>query len=447
MVFNIDCISAGDMGKILNGILYGNDCLIENISLNSKIIAKNTCFFAIKGKNFDGYDYINEALENGAKLIITDRYISFNASYILVNDVILALGEVAKIQAKGVKVIGITGSLGKTTVKNMVVSVLSQKYKVYGTKSNENNEIGVPKTLLNAKNHDFCVVEMGMRGLGEIEYLASIALPTTAIVTNAKTSHIERLKTKENIFLAKMEILKFEPKNAILPYEKRFIEYDYKKTAPIFVGDGSKCVAREIKVENNNIKFKVFDNRKYSTEMKIYSRFVHNIQNALFAYKAGKIYGLTDEQIKNGLEYYKQENMREEQVVVNGITIINDSYNSSFESLTSVIISVERYANLVGKKFNVLIGDILEAGTDKELRFKKLKEQIKCLKVENFFVFGNELAEIFSDLKKSFGSNDYKEMAKMIYEKLGENDILLVKASRGVGLERVIEEMKGMQNE
>ena len=447
MIFNVDCIMASDISRILNGILYGNDCLIENVSLNSKMMAKNTCFLAIKGKNFDGYNYIKEALENGAKLIITDRYISLNSPYVLVDDVILALGELAKFQSKGIKVIGITGSLGKTTVKNMVVSVLSRKYKVHGTEANENNEIGVPKTLLGAKNHDFCVVEMGMRGLGEIGYLASIALPTTVIVTNAKTSHIERLKTKENIFLAKMEILKFEPQNAILPYEKRFIQYDYKKTSPIFVGDGSKCFASDIKVENNSIKFKVFDSEKHSLEMKIYSKFMHNIQNALFAYKVGKIYGLTDKQIKNGLESYKQESMREEEIEVNGITIINDSYNSAFESLTSAIISVERYANLVGKKFNVLIGDILEAGSDKKQLFEKVKKQLKRLNVKNVFVFNDELTVMFGDLENSFGANSYKEMAKIIYEKLDNNDILLVKASRGVGLERVIEEMKGMQNE
>ena len=139
--------------------------------------------------------------------------------------------------------------------------------------------------------------------------------------------------------------------------------------------------------------------------------------------------------------------MREEEIEVNGITIINDSYNSAFESLTSAIISVERYANLVGKKFNVLIGDILEVGSDKKQLFEKVKKQLKRLNVKNVFVFNDELTLMFGDLENSFGANSYKEMAKIIYEKLDNNDILLVKASRGVGLERVIEEMKGMQNE
>mgnify|MGYP003305247738 CR=1 FL=1 len=209
---------ASEIAEIVSGVLLGEDILIDRISLSSnERMGEGCCFVAIKGEKYDGNDFIEDALKNGASLVICERKSSCDAC-ITVDNTRIALLKLAAASKGDTKIIGITGSVGKTTVKNMIISVLSQKYKVTGTSENQNNEIGVALTMLGITNEDFCVLEMGMRALGEIDLLSSYALPETAVITNAKTSHIELLGNEENILQAKLEILNYKPKNK-LPLE------------------------------------------------------------------------------------------------------------------------------------------------------------------------------------------------------------------------------------
>ncbi len=437
---------ASNIASILCGEIKGFDVIIDKISINSKKENKNWCFVAIRGKNFDGNDFIDEAIKNGAKLIITDKRIENKATTIYVKNAIKALGALAKYNKKTTRIIAITGSVGKTTTKEMIVSVLKQKYSVCGTQGNENNEIGVPLTLLSIKNHQFCVVEMGMRALGEIEYLTSICEPECVIITNCATSHLEMLKTKENIFLAKTEILKYNPKFAILPFENRFKELDVKDTKKIFVNDEIYKIY-DYKYSNDGIIFSAKLGEDFIENIRLNSFYFHNIYNAFIAIIVGKIYSLNNEEIKRGIEEFCPTKMREEYLSINGITILNDCYNSSFESMKSALFSFVNYTKIKEKSPSVLIGDILEAGKDSMAFHEEIGRLCRELKIKHLFAYGNCAKYIIDGFGGGCLFLNKKHIAKAINNTLGKDDALLVKASRGMHFEEIIEDLKEKENE
>lgn len=439
-MISVKARKASEIAKIVDGKLYGEDFLIDKISFNSKEKMQSGCLFiGIRGKNYDGNDFISEAIENGADLVITDRH-NLSKCCIVVCNTLDALLKLASSSIGNTKIIGITGSVGKTTVKNMIISVLGQKYRVIGTKENENNEIGVAKTLLKIKNEDFCVVEMGMRGIGEIDLLSSVSRPELVVITNVKASHIERLGSEENILNAKLEILNYEPKYAVLPNDIRIVGRDFGKIIPFFVEEDVDKYNHTF--FENGIEFFVNNGENNPLKMKIYSFFLHNIHNAEIAYRVGKIYGLGDDEIAAGLISFKQDKMREEYLEINGITVINDCYNSSYESLKSSLNSLVSYANLKGKRPNALIGDILELGKYGKEIHRKIGYLCKELKIHGLYLYGNESNYISAGAGYGEIFDCKEELIRELCRKLDKNDVLLVKASRGLMLEKVIEGMK-----
>ena len=223
-MYKIPNTTSKEIAKILKNRLFGNNDVIEYISTDTREnFYNNTCYVALKGSRFNGNEFIDEAIKKKCRLVITDKYINSKIPIIVVNDTKKAFGLLAKAFSQKTNVIGITGSVGKTTVKEMLALVLKEKYSVLSTYKNENNEIGVAKTLLSVENNDYCVVEMGMRSQGEIAWLSYIAQPNISIITNCGTSHLEMLGSEENIFKAKTEIINNTKKYVIIPYEKRFI--------------------------------------------------------------------------------------------------------------------------------------------------------------------------------------------------------------------------------
>ena len=439
----INGYTAKKIAEILSFDLDIKDYKIDKITINSRENnIENSCFFAIDGEKYDGHDFVSEAVNNGAKLIVASKPIKVLVPIIYVENTVKALGTLASYHKGKKRVIGVTGSVGKTTVKNMIFSLLKQKYKVVATEGNLNNEIGVPLTLLRLKNEEFCVLEMGMRGLNEIDYLASISHPETAIITNAWTSHIERLKTRENIFLAKKEILNYNPKYAILPNEKRFKEIDFKGIVPFFVGERESVYIDKYSYTNDGIEFSIKFNKRKIKGIKIKSFSEHNLYNALIACKVADIYGLSDDEIVSGFKNYENEKMHEEIIEINGVTIINDCYNASYESVISAINTLKKYCKIKNKKMNVLLGDILEAGEfSEDIHFQIGK---MCAKegVRQVYAYG-KYAE---NITKGFGGGhqffNKDEIANEIINNLNETDALLVKASRNMHFEKIIDEMK-----
>lgn len=443
----INNYSAKKIAKLLGNSLSTPDFSIDFITTNSKDTTKNnSCFFAIRGERFDGHNFCQEAIKNGAKLIVADHEINVNVPVIYVDNTVMALGVLAKNNIGKTKVIAVTGSVGKTTTKDMIFAVLNERYKVIATEANLNNEIGVPLTLLRLNGEDFAVVEMGMRGLGEIDYLSSISRPETSIITNAFTSHIERLKTKENIFIAKKEILNYAPKYAILPSEKRFKNLDLQGISPFFIGDEGDVNINDFKYTNNGITFSINHNNKIVNSYNLNTFSKHNLTNALFAYIVGKIYNLSDSEIREGLRKYKNSKMREEYLVINGITVINDCYNASLESVKSSIESLSVYSNIKNKKKNVLLGDILEAGDNADEFHFEIGKACKEFGVEKLFTYGKYGKITLSGFGGGIQFEKKSEISRYLKKALTEDDALLIKGSRGVHLEEIIEEMKENKN-
>jgi UDP-N-acetylmuramoyl-tripeptide--D-alanyl-D-alanine ligase len=264
----------------------------------------------------------------------------------------------------------------------------------------------------------------------------AVTRPETVIITNALTSHIERLKTKYNIFLAKCEILNYNPKNAILPYEERFLDLNINNINIFYVGENSSCKIDNIMQNNNEIIYEIIDNSKH--KMKIYSLFLHNIHNSLFAYRVGKIYGLTDEEIRKGLLKFKQEKLHEEYTELEGITIINDCYNASYESMSAALYSLKNYCIENDKTPCALLGDMLELGEESFAFHERIAELCKRLGVKKLFYKGENYEIFHKHIENAVFINNTNESFAFIKQYLSTNDVLLVKGSRNMNLEKIL---------
>ena len=440
-MYRIKATTAKELSSILNGVLLGENVFIDYISTDTREACKeNACFIAISGRRFNGNDFIDEAIKKGYKLIITENNIKYDAPTIVVKNAVCALGEISKRLSNKTKFIGITGSVGKTTVKNMIFAILNEKYTVTKTEKNENNEIGVSKTLLSVKNEDFCVVEMGMRAMGEIKWLSYLVEPNISIITNVGTAHLERLGSRENIFEAKKEILIHTKKYAVVPYEERFLSINYAHIIPIFIGKDIK--SREIKYDDNGIIFSAEYRNEIIRDIKINSFNLVNVTNALFAIVVGKLCNISNDEIKLGLSKYKGEDLREEIIFIDGITIIKDCYNASYESVRSALYLLKQYSKIKNLTPNLLIGDMLEIGDAScELHYR-IGELIKDLEIDKVFIVGKYAKYIADGLCGGIICNDREYLSKMLKSTLTKNDVLLVKGSRGVALEEIIERIR-----
>ena len=440
---------ASEIAKIVNGELIGNDFSIEFISFNSKETSKTPfLFIPLKGERFDAENFVDEAVDNGAKIVLSSKKRKLNVSLIYVEDTKKALYKLAEHNKGDTKIIGITGSNGKTTVKEMVLSVLSQKYKACGTKENHNNEIGVSQTLLSITDEDFCVVEMGMRGLGEIDFLAKLSKPYISIVTNIGRAHIERLKNENNIFLAKSEILKYTPKYAIVPGEKRFKKILKKTTIPVFIGRYGDLKIGKIKRENSGIKYEIIDknlNRKYSAQ--IHSMYKHDLKNSLIAFSVGKICKIDPKMILKGIFEFENLKNRGSIEKIGKFTIINDSYNSSYESLKCAILGALELANFENKRTILVLGDMLELGDFSEKIHHKIGDFSRKMGVFNIVAMGKFSSFICKGFRGGEICNSTCEIVEYIMKNVGEKDIILIKASRALHFEKILEGLKEKYDE
>ncbi|MGM9645703.1 MAG: UDP-N-acetylmuramoyl-tripeptide--D-alanyl-D-alanine ligase [Eubacteriales bacterium] len=439
-----------EIADALGAKLYGKDVQISGITTDSREFSHDpTCFFALKGENFNGADFIEEACANGAELIVTDREIALPVSVIYVEDVKKAFCNLAKYHKGKTKIIGVTGSVGKTTVKDMIKAVLSEKYSVCATYSNNNNEIGVAQTLFSIRDEEYCVVEMGMRGTGEIEFLSEICEPDTAVITNAGSAHIERLGSRENIFCAKAEILNNTKKFAIVPGEQRFRNLDYGNIKPCFVGEGGDFAITEPSYTETGIKFGISEkipsgNAVKKTDIALNSFGIHNAQNAAFAYAAGRVCGMEAEDIKSGLLKYKSEKMRESLVETGTFSMILDCYNASYEGMKSALISLCEYAKIKNLAPYAMLGDMLEVGDFAREYHYRIGEFARDLGIKNIFVLGENAKYLTDGFCGGVVCRSVRDASRKIKSSLEKGDVILVKASRGMHFEKIVDFMKEM---
>lgn len=447
-----------------------SDFEINNVSINSKELGKNDVFIAIRGGN----NFVNEALEKGAFAVYDSEVVNVDEKYaeraFFVKDSVEFLQNFAREWRKNldIKVIGITGSNGKTTVKDMIYHLLSQKYKGKKTEGNYNNHIGLPFTLLRAeKNDDFIILEMGMSGFGEIDLLGQIALPDINVITNIGESHLEFLKTKENVFLAKTEIIPYIKNTLVINGDDKYLKNIKAENIEVvkalslenneFVEKISDFYYGDVHFNESGTDFflKYFGKICQNTVERNYKTNVlgeHNVLNLVMAIAVAKQFGMEDKIISEAVKNIGLTGMRFQIIEVGNTTYINDAYNASPMSMEK---SLETFSQIYNEKLKVIVlGDMLELGENELELHRTLFEVIKNTKFDKLYLFGKRMESLFEKIKenvdngnlenedlknKEFEYFDEKEKIKEKIRQFSEEKVVLLKASRGMKLEEIIE--------
>lgn len=435
-----------------NGTIVGNvqQEMFTGISTDTRTIKQGDLFIPLVGDNFDGHDFIDKAIQNGAVGIIFSRkemYIPEHITAIAVADTLLALQDLARFhrQRFTIPVVAITGSNGKTTTKDMAAAVLSNQYQILKTNANYNNEIGLPLTLLQlTKQHEVAIVEMGMRGRGQISQLANIALPTIGIITNVGETHLELLGTIENIAAAKAELLDVIPENglSILNGDNVYVREMSKQAKSRILLFGLKqgdIKAENIQIHAQSMNFTCFfANNQFLVEIPTTGR--HNVYNALAAIALGMELGMTPESICAGLKNFNASPMRLHIEKLGDYLIVNDAYNASPMSVAAAIETLREVAKY--RKVAVL-GDMLELGAIAVEAHEKIGEQLAKHHVDVVVTVGKLAANIakrasLCGIEKVVACSNHVEAQEALGKLLEPGDTILIKGSRGMKMENII---------
>ena len=426
---------------------------IKGVSIDSRTIKKDCLYIPIVGEKFDGRIFIEECQNAGAPAFLIDKNYkipkSINIPYIKVEDTQKALRDLARAyrQELDIKIIAITGSNGKTTSKNIIHSVLSEKYKVEKTHGNLNNEIGVPLTILDfSEDTDIGVVEMGTDDFGEISVLTNIALPDMAMITNIGDAHLLKLKSREGIAKAKLEILEGLKNDGKFLYngddeilKKVLPSYDIKQKTISF-GIGENVDFKVVPKEHTNTS------TNFSYKDEIYSVPLlgsHQVYNGALAVLIGKIFDLSFDEINKGLSKSSNNANRNELVERNGFDILDDAYKSNPQSLKQGLELagfLDGYLNKI-----VVLGDMLELGDDELNLHYKSGLDIDPKKINYCLFFGPLSKQMYKASLENFpkersfyfdNKDDLIDKLKLLITKYS---LVFVKGSRGVHMEEVIE--------
>jgi UDP-N-acetylmuramoyl-tripeptide--D-alanyl-D-alanine ligase len=425
---------------------------IANISINTRTIQRNEAYLAIKGETFDGNSFIDQAIKKGASAIITDNKAytdSLNIPTLIVEDSKIALGNIAKnyIRKLDIPIIGVTGSSGKTTVKEMVAAIFKTTYNTCYTHGNLNNDIGLPLSILQLDEHSqFGIFEIGSNHPGEIEYLTSILQPNVSIITNSGNAHIGNFKSEQAIADEKGEILKTLPENgtAILNKDNKFFEYHKSlcKCNVISVSIDNDADITLQEVNNNNIKIKLPNNETFEYVLPIPGK--HNITNSMQAIAAAIAYNIKPVDICSALKSFAPTGMRWQTEKKLGIEFINDAYNANPQSMKATI---ETFATQYKQEESCLIlGGMLELGETAQQEHIQLGEYISQFNWKKVIIVGQYAKDIETGLmRKNFSKHktlvcDKNQQAITAIKSGYIQDCkqAFLKASRGFKLEEIL---------
>lgn len=436
-------LRADEILKACKGELVKNSTKSDEFSFSTdtRQIKSGDIYIPLKGANFDGENFIHKALENGAAGCFTTTDFDGGNFIFKVSDTLTAYLELCKYYRNKINpiTIGITGSSGKTTTKEILYSVISEKFKTHKTFSNHNNEIGFCETV-NTMPHDaeVLIIEMGMRGLGEIDLIAKHTNPDYAIITNSGSAHIGRLGSLEIIAKAKCEITKYiKPDGSLIALNQNIIKDNAQ-----FDGEQIYYSIKDVKIIEKKPSYSKFVYKDNIYELNIEG--VYNIENALSAIEVGYKLNMTYEEIFEGLKKYKPIEKRWETEEINGYKFINDSYNANPDSMkASVSTFMELYPNSL-----VVLGDMGELGDKSvELHREVGKYLAKNSYTSTFITIGNLAEEIGLELKKyGFDVKNFKkncEAACYILENVNIGTTIFLKASRSMKFEEIINIIKG----
>lgn len=428
-------------------LLCANQSGMFEISTDSRNISCSNVYLPLKGERFDGHNFIAMSVEKGVRGYFTsDKNIVFpEAKFILyVEDTLIAYLKLAAFYKQKINpiTVAVTGSSGKTTTKEMMAAVLSESYRVHKSILNHNNEIGLCQTMLSMpKDTEILVVEMGMRGLGEISLLSRYAKPDIAVIANTGSAHIGRLGSEKNIAKAKCEIADYlHPEGLLIAHDTDLIKSVNKYSGQtVYVGLDS-AELKDIALKEHSSEF-VYKNNKY----KLNVEGLHNIQNSLFVITAALKLGMTPQNIAKGLEKYKPIEKRWEVNEVSGYKIINDSYNSNPESLKA---AVSTFLSTQKSPRVLVLGDMGELGKNEENYHKEIGEFLQNYDDFELITVGS-LSKYIAKGLSSKSDKEYKinsfdtniEAAKYILENIPAGTTMLFKASRSMKFEEIIKEL------
>ena len=431
------------------------------ISIDSRTVKQGDAFIALRGDRFDGHDFLGAAKAAGAVCAVVERVPEDGACglpLILVDDTRAALGRIAR-SYKGLFrtiSVGVTGSVGKTTTKQFIYSVLDTKYKTNETKGNFNNEIGLPLTLLGLTAvHKALVVEMGMNHRGEISYLSKMAEPDISVITNVGTAHIENLGSREAIRDAKMEIVDGMKPGGILILngdEPLLRDVQADGICKIYIGiENEDCLynAENIRMFDDHMLFDIrLHDGEIMNDVRVNVIGRHNIYNALVACVCGILLGVPEEKIRYGLLGYSPVEMRQHIEERDGITIIEDCYNANPESMKAGLDVLSHVAEGKGLRPVAVLGDMLELGNYSREAHFEIGCDVAKRGVKHLVTFGNAAA-VIAEGAVSVGmprenitvitdTENVDEAAGRLKEIIKKGDAVLFKASRALALERLI---------
>ena len=443
----------------LNQIREWESVTIAGVSIDSRKVTDGNLFVPLLGEQVDGHRYVEKAMNQGAAASLWQQNVPNppkDVPIILVEDTEVALQELARSyrQQLNVKVIGVTGSNGKTTTKDMTAALLATTYKVHKTSGNYNNHLGLPLTILSIQEDtDVAVLEMGMSSRGEIEFLSKLACPDIAIITNIGESHLLDLGSRDEIANAKLEIIEGLADKGTLIY------YGDEPLLRNKVGDSLKSLhvlsfgrsntndiyATSIQQGTNYTSYTIAGILEGSYEIPVLGN--HNVMNALAAMLVAKELQVDQAKIQEGLASIRLTNMRMEMVEgADGEKIINDAYNAS---PTSMMAAIELMEGMSGFNHKILVlGDMLELGLQERDFHLKIGEQISNEKIEKVYTYGPLAENIAIGARKTFASDnvlsfqDKQTLIEELKKQIEPNDLILVKASRGMRLEEVVQALQ-----
>lgn len=459
-------INLKEILEITNGeLIIGNEKEIcGEFSFDTRTLRKGETYIGLKGEKIDGSTYWKDAFEKGAKTVIIGnikldqndikKYKDQGKAIIKVEDAVKAFGQIAKYKRDiyNIPVIGITGSVGKTSTKDIIASVLSQKYNTLKTEGNNNNHIGVPLTLLRLKNEEAAVVEMGMNHLGEIRYLSEIAKPTIAVITNIGTSHIGNLGSRENILKAKLEILDgMKEKKVIINNDNDLLHIWYEQNKSRYsiitygINNESDIMAKDI-IKKEEVSEFTCKTKQEEMKIEVPVGGEHFIYNAMCAIAVGKQLNLTREEIYEGIKNFELTKKRMETIQLeNDITLVNDTYNASYESISASL----KYVSELNKNRKVaVLGDILELGEFSKELHKKVGEEVVKNKIDLLICTGENSKYIVENaVSKGMLKENvyYEENIENVILRIGKEkkkgDVILLKASNGMKFYNIVAEL------
>ena len=443
-MFKVSELLKAVSGEVVYGKAEGR---VSGVSIDSRRIRKGNAFFAIKGDNFDGHDFIASAVKKGASCIVAQRNLKRYGGIpvIKVKDTALALGGIARFNRDrfAVPVIAVTGSNGKTTTKDMIADLLSKQLKVLKNEGTKNNHIGLPLTLLKLNSsYDAVVVEIGTNHFGEIAYLSGIASPNIGVITNIGPSHLKYLKNLSGVFREKYSLIGSlrRPAIAVLNsddnYLSRAVSHDRGRVFAISYGVKNAADYRAISLRRGFLRqsFRLKPRFRFALNVPGY----YNIYNALAAIAVARILGVSLRNISLALKGFNLPKSRLNILKENGVSFIDDTYNSNPLSLSQALNTLKA-AKVPGRKIACL-GDMLELGKDAEARHALAIKEAACF-CDNVITVGKLSGAALKGARKMANVISCKDSfeARFILKglKLTREDLVLVKGSRAMKMEEV----------